>query len=154
MRIAGDRGTKAADIAAPRLLGRDLPRQQRVRWPSHVAWYKGCSCTAQQSRLAKSDRLGVETDSASAPPGSGPWSVFKGLPGYRCQCPHWGYVIKGKLVYHYPSGDDVITTGEGYFAKPGHLPEIFAGTEVVEFSPTAELAKTLEVVTKNMEAMG
>jgi hypothetical protein len=48
----------------------------------------------------------------------------------------------------------VITTGEGYFAKPGHLPEIFAGTEVVEFSPTAELAKTLEVVTKNMEAMG
>jgi hypothetical protein len=34
------------------------------------------------------------------------------------------------------------------------LPEIFAGTDVVEFSPTAELAKTLEVVTKNMEAMG
>ena len=79
---------------------------------------------------------------------------FKGLPGDRCQCPHWGYIIKGKLVYHYPSGDDVITTGEAYFAKPGHLPEIFAGTEVIEFSPTAELAKTLEVVTKNMEAMG
>ena len=94
--------------------------------------------------------VGFETYTADADLGP----FFKGLPDDRCQCPHWGYVIKGKLIYHYPSGDDVITTGEGYFAKPGHLPEIFAGTEVVEFSPTAELAKTLEVVTKNMEAMG
>jgi hypothetical protein len=39
-----------------------------------------------------------------------------------------------------------------YFAKPGHTPEIFAGTEIVEFSPTADFAKTLEVVSKNMEA--
>ncbi|MGH2793001.1 MAG: cupin domain-containing protein [Actinomycetota bacterium] len=94
--------------------------------------------------------IGFETytaDSDMAP-------LFKGLPDDRCQCPHWGYVIKGKLVYHYASGDDVITTGEGYFAKPGHTPEIFAGTEIVEFSPTAELNQTLEVVSKNMEAMG
>jgi hypothetical protein len=154
MRIAGDRGTKAADIAAPRLLGRDLPRQQRVRWPSHVAWYKGCSCTlnkaALQRAIASASRPAARARRRAADLGP----FFKGLPDDRCQCPHWGYVIKGKLVYHYPSGDDVITTGEGYFAKPGHLPEIFAGTEVVEFSPTAELAKTLEVVTKNMEAMG
>ena len=94
--------------------------------------------------------IGFETYTADADLGP----FFKGLPDDRCQCPHWGYVIKGKLVYHYPSGDDVITTGEGYFARPGHLPEIFAGTAVVEFSPTAEIAKTLEVVTKNMEAMG
>ena len=65
--------------------------------------------------------------------------LFKGLPDDRCQCPHWGVVLKGKLVYHYPEGDDVITTGEAYYARPGHLPEIFAGTEVVEFSPTEEL---------------
>jgi hypothetical protein len=29
---------------------------------------------------------------------------------------------------------------------------LFAGTEVVEFSPTAELEQTLQVVTKNMDA--
>jgi hypothetical protein len=80
--------------------------------------------------------------------------LFKGLPDDRCQCPHWGVVLKGKLVYHYADGDDVITAGEAYFAPPGHRPEIFAGTEVVEFSPTDELQKTIEVVTKNMEAQG
>jgi hypothetical protein len=31
---------------------------------------------------------------------------------------------------------------------------LFAGTEVVEFSPTAELQETLAVVEKNMEAAG
>jgi hypothetical protein len=37
---------------------------------------------------------------------------------------------------------------------PGHTPEIFPNTEIVEFSPTAELNETMEVVTKNMETSG
>jgi hypothetical protein len=37
---------------------------------------------------------------------------------------------------------------------PGHTPEIFPDTDIVEFSPTAELIETMEVVTKNMESMG
>jgi hypothetical protein len=31
---------------------------------------------------------------------------------------------------------------------------LYADTEVVEFSPTDELKRTLEVVTRNMEAAG
>ena len=27
--------------------------------------------------------------------------LFKGLPDDRCQCPHWGYVFKGKVGYTY-----------------------------------------------------
>src|SRR5215212_4291043 len=26
---------------------------------------------------------------------------FKGLPGDRCQAAHWGYVLKGKVAYHF-----------------------------------------------------
>ena len=26
---------------------------------------------------------------------------MKGLPDDRCQCPHWGYVIKGKMTARY-----------------------------------------------------
>jgi hypothetical protein len=26
--------------------------------------------------------------------------LFVGLPDDKCQSPHWGYVFKGKLVYH------------------------------------------------------
>jgi hypothetical protein len=31
---------------------------------------------------------------------------------------------------------------------------LYAGTELVEFSPTDELQRTLQVATKNMEAAG
>lgn len=78
--------------------------------------------------------------------------LFKGLPDDRCQAAHWGYVISGKVAYHFDDRDEVFEAGEAYYAPPGHTPEIFAGTEVVEFSPTKELQATMEVVTKNMEA--
>lgn len=77
-------------------------------------------------------------------------ALFVGLPDDRCQCPHWGVVLKGKLVYHYADRDDVITAGEAYYASPGHTPELFEGTEVVEFSPTAELEETFAVISKNL----
>jgi hypothetical protein len=80
--------------------------------------------------------------------------LFVGLPDDRCQAPHWGYVFKGKLVYHTADGDIEITDGEAYYVGPGHTPEIFPGTEIVEFSPTAELNETMEVVTRNMESSG
>jgi hypothetical protein len=80
--------------------------------------------------------------------------LFKGLPGDRCQCPHWGYVKKGKLAFTYADGHtETYEEGDAYYAPPGHTPQLFAGSEVVEFHPTEELAKTMEVVEKNMEAM-
>ena len=30
---------------------------------------------------------------------------MKGLPDDRCQCPHWGYVIKGKMTARYADRD-------------------------------------------------
>ena len=52
------------------------------------------------------------------------------------------------------AGGVEITDGEAYYVGPGHTPEIYPDTEVVEFSPTDELQRTMEVVTKNMEAQG
>lgn len=68
--------------------------------------------------------------------------------------PALGYVFKGKLVYHTAHGDIEITDGEAYYVGPGHPPEIYPGTEIVEFSPTADFQTTMDVVGKNMEAMG
>ena len=85
----------------------------------------------------------------------GSWITCRGS---RCIQPHFprhcGYVFKGKLVYHTAEGDIEITDGEAYYVGPGHTPEIFPDTEIVEFSPTAELNETMEVVTKNMEGTG
>jgi hypothetical protein len=52
---------------------------------------------------------------------------FVGLPDDRCQSPHWGYVLAGKLVYHTADGDIEITDGEAYYVGPGHTPEIYPG---------------------------
>jgi hypothetical protein len=93
----------------------------------------------------------IETGKTTAQIDPGP--LFKGLPGDRCQCPHWGYVIKGALRYRYEDHEEVYTAGEVYYGAPGHLPILEAGTEYVEFSNSAELAKTMEVVERNMQAM-
>ena len=75
---------------------------------------------------------------------------FAGLRDDRCQCAHWGYVIRGKVTFKTAGGDETFVTGDAYYVGPGHTPELYAGTEVVEFSPTAELQQTIEVVEKNM----
>ena len=81
--------------------------------------------------------------------------LFAGLPDDRCQCPHWGYVIRGKLTFTFADGrSETYEGGDAYYAPPGHTPTLYAGTEVVEFHPTAELEQTMEVVGRNMEAAG
>jgi hypothetical protein len=79
---------------------------------------------------------------------------FSGLPNDQCQAAHWGYVITGKVTFKTADGEDIFESADAYYVPPGHTPKLFAGTEVVEFSPTAELQRTLEVVTRNMEAAG
>jgi hypothetical protein len=77
---------------------------------------------------------------------------FQGLPDDQCQAAHWGYVITGKLTFKSAAGEETFEAGDAYYAPPGHTPVLYAGTEVVEFSPTKELQETLAVVEKNMEA--
>jgi hypothetical protein len=78
--------------------------------------------------------------------------LFVGLPDDRCQCEHWGYVFEGKLVFHTAEGNEEFVGGDAYSVGPGHTPSIFAGTSLIEFSPTERLNQTMEVVTRNMEA--
>jgi len=78
--------------------------------------------------------------------------MFRGLPDDRCQCPHWGVVLNGAMTVRYADGEETFTAGDAYYLRPGHVPEVTAGTEVVEFSPTAELHKTQEVLGANMAA--
>ena len=90
----------------------------------------------------------------SIPAGFGGSEFFKGLPADACQSEHWGYVFKGKVRFSYTDGsEDVISAGEAYYARPGHVFEALEDTETVEFSPKEEFDKTLEVVGKNIEDM-
>jgi hypothetical protein len=78
---------------------------------------------------------------------------FRGLPDDRCQSPHWGYVLSGRLTFRYADREETYEAGDAYYGPPGHIPVVTAGTELVEFSPTAEYTRTLETVARNMAAM-
>jgi mannose-6-phosphate isomerase-like protein (cupin superfamily) len=77
---------------------------------------------------------------------------FAGLPDDRCQSPHWGYVVKGRVTFTYGDREETFEEGDAYYVPPGHTPRLYAGTQLVEFSPTAELQQTIDAVTRNMQA--
>jgi hypothetical protein len=80
--------------------------------------------------------------------------LLKGLPDDRCQCPHWGFVIKGQMTMRYPDRDEVMVAGDAFYTPPGHIPvQHEPGTEILIISPTEELAATEEVMARNMQAM-
>ena len=80
--------------------------------------------------------------------------LMKGLPDDRCQCPHWGYVIKGKMTARYADRDEVFEAGDAFYTPPGHIPVTNEpGTEFVSFSPSEELRTAEAVMMKNMQAM-
>jgi hypothetical protein len=94
--------------------------------------------------------VGFETYDADADAAE----LFRGLPDDRCQCPHWGYVLRGRVAFTYADRVEAYEAGDAYYAPPGHTPTFFAGTEVVEFSPTDALDETIAVVTDNLRSAG
>jgi len=79
--------------------------------------------------------------------------MLKGLPNDQCQCPHWGYVFKGRLTWSFGDHEEVYEAGDAFYVPPGHTPKADAGSEFVQFSPADELRATEEAIAKNMQAM-
>ena len=94
--------------------------------------------------------VGFETYTADADLAA----LFKGLPDDRCQCPHWGVVLKGKLKYTTADGETVIEAGEAYYVPPGHLPYPLRRHRGHRVQPHQAAPETLAVVEKNMAEAG
>jgi Cupin domain len=80
--------------------------------------------------------------------------LMKGLPDDRCQCPHWGYVVSGRLHFRFADREETFEAGDSYYLPPGHVPfKHEPGTQIVQWSPTEDLQQTDEVMMRNMQAM-
>jgi hypothetical protein len=79
--------------------------------------------------------------------------LLKGLPDDMCQCPHYGYVLKGRMKVRYADREEIVNAGDAYYMAPVHSPVVEAGTELVEFSPKDEYWKTMEVAERNFAAV-
>jgi hypothetical protein len=72
--------------------------------------------------------------------------ALKGMPGDMCQCPHWGYILKGRIRMHTPDGEEDYAAGDVVYWPPGHAPEALEDSEYVDFSPTDEFRQVLDHV--------
>jgi mannose-6-phosphate isomerase-like protein (cupin superfamily) len=79
--------------------------------------------------------------------------LLNGLPEDRCQCPHWGYVLKGRLTYRFADREEVFEAGDAFYLPPGHVPLAKAGSEFVQFSPSAELHAVAAAMAKNAQEL-
>jgi len=79
--------------------------------------------------------------------------LLRGLPDDRCNCPHWGYVFKGKVVFDVGGREEVYEAGDAFYLSHGHIPRAEPGTEYLQFSPAEELRTVSAHMQKNMAAM-
>jgi hypothetical protein len=105
-----------------------------------------------QGRYAELDEYTVGFE--SYPEDIDPAPLFRGLPGDRSQCPHWGVVENGQITFRWADREETYGAGDAYYAAPGHLPLIVEGTSLVEFSPSKALQQTMAVVEANAATAG
>ena len=77
--------------------------------------------------------------------------LLRGLPGDRCPCPHWGYLVKGRLRVRYADYEEIIEAGQAYYLPPGHVTENLEACELVQFSPSAQMREVMDTMRRNSQ---
>jgi mannose-6-phosphate isomerase-like protein (cupin superfamily) len=79
--------------------------------------------------------------------------ILKSLPTGDCQCPHWGYVFRGRMTVQYGDHEEAFEAGDAYYMPPGHAPAAEAGSEFVMISPAKEFAELQTGIAQVLQAM-
>jgi len=79
--------------------------------------------------------------------------LLEGLENDHCQCPHWGYLIEGRIIVSYEDGShETVEAGDFYYWPPGHTVRMETATRQVEFSPGDEMDVLLDHVVRKMDS--
>ena len=71
--------------------------------------------------------------------------LFQGLEGNLCQCPHWGFVLKGEITTTDASGrQETVRGNDLFYWPPGHNVRIDADAEIIMFSPEHEHSHVID----------
>lgn len=78
--------------------------------------------------------------------------LFQGLEGDLCQCPHWGYVLGGRLTVTDASGaQETVQANDLFYWPPGHNVRVDDDAEIIMFSPQHEHS---QVIAHMLEKVG
>lgn len=71
--------------------------------------------------------------------------LFQGLEGNLCQCPHWGYVLSGRITTTDAGGlKESVSTNDLFYWPPGHNVHVDDDAEIVMFSPQHEHSEVID----------
>jgi hypothetical protein len=71
--------------------------------------------------------------------------LFKGLDGDLCQCPHWGFVLRGQLTTTDATGArETVGAHDLFYWPPGHNVRVDEDAEIVMFSPQHEHSRVID----------
>lgn len=79
--------------------------------------------------------------------------LFKGLEGDLCQCPHWGFVLRGQLTTTDALGvEETVKANDLFYWPPGHNVRVDADAEIVMFSPQDEHSDVIDHMIRKVRA--
>ena len=79
--------------------------------------------------------------------------LFEGLEGGLCQCPHWGYLLSGRLTTtDADGGEETVVAGDLFYWPPGHNVRVEADAEIVMFSPQQEHSRVIAHMIEKVQA--
>lgn len=65
--------------------------------------------------------------------------IFEGLEGDQCQCPHWGFVLSGRITTTDAAGrEETVSANDLFYWPPGHNVRVDSDAEFIMFSPQHE----------------
>jgi hypothetical protein len=65
--------------------------------------------------------------------------LFQGLEGNLCQCPHWGFVLRGQITTTDADGEqETVNANDLFYWPAGHNVRVDEDAEIVMFSPQRE----------------
>jgi hypothetical protein len=79
--------------------------------------------------------------------------LFQGLAGNQCQCPHWGFVLKGEITTTDAKGKkETVKAHDLFYWPPGHNVKVEADAEIVMFSPQHEHGEVINHMIDKLKA--
>lgn len=97
------------------------------------------------------DKISGEYFSFSA--GIDSTDLFKGLEGDLCQCPHWGFVVRGKMTTTDAKGvEETVRTNDLFYWPEGHNIRVEEDTELVLFSPQHKHKEVIDHMIRKVSA--
>ena len=81
--------------------------------------------------------------------------LFQGLEGDLCQCPHWGFVLSGRITTTDANDTrETVNANDLFYWPAGHNVRVDEDAEIIMFSPQHEHSRVIEHMIDKVKGSG